>query len=82
MVAYYAERAQEYERIYEKPERQEQLHQLKRLLRDTLAGRRVVEAACGTGFWTAVAAETAAHITAVRAPGPGRLWPERASGPR
>lgn len=64
MVAYYAERAQEYERIYEKPERQEQLHQLKRLVRDTLAGRRVLEAACGTGFWTAVAAETAAHITA------------------
>jgi demethylmenaquinone methyltransferase/2-methoxy-6-polyprenyl-1,4-benzoquinol methylase len=64
MVAYYAERAQEYERIYEKPERREQLGELKRLVRDTLAGRRVIEAACGTGYWTAVAAETAARITA------------------
>ena len=64
MVAYYAERAQEYERIYEKPERREQLGELKRLIRDTLAGRRVIEAACGKGYWTAVAAETAARITA------------------
>jgi demethylmenaquinone methyltransferase/2-methoxy-6-polyprenyl-1,4-benzoquinol methylase len=64
MVAYYAERANEYERIYEKPERQEQLGELKRLVRGTFAGRRVLEAACGTGYWTAVAAETAAHITA------------------
>ena len=64
MVAYYAERAQGYERVYEKPERQEQLVELKRLVRDTLAGRRVLEAACGTGYWTAVVAETAAHITA------------------
>jgi demethylmenaquinone methyltransferase/2-methoxy-6-polyprenyl-1,4-benzoquinol methylase len=64
MVAYYAERANEYERIYEKPERQEQLGELKRLARKTFAGRRVIEAACGTGYWTAVAAETASHITA------------------
>ena len=64
MVAYYAERAQEFERIYEKPERQEQLGELKRLVRDTLAGRRVIEPACGTGYWTAVAAEAAAHVTA------------------
>ena len=64
MVAYYAERAQEYERIYEKPERREQLGQLKRLVRDTLTGRRVLEVACGTGYWTAVAAESAAHVTA------------------
>ena len=64
MVAYYAERAQEFERIYEKPERREQLDELKRLVRDTLAGRRVLEPACGTGYWTAVAAQSAAHVTA------------------
>jgi len=64
MVAYYAERAQEFERIYEKPERREQLDELKRLVRATFAGRRVLEPACGTGYWTAVAAEVAAHITA------------------
>jgi len=64
MAAYYAERAQEYERIYEKPERLEQLGELKRLVRDTFAGRRVLEPACGTGYWTAVAAQTAARVTA------------------
>jgi demethylmenaquinone methyltransferase/2-methoxy-6-polyprenyl-1,4-benzoquinol methylase len=64
MVAYYAERAQEYERIYEKPERLEQLAELKRLVRDTFTGRRAIEAACGTGYWTAVVAETAARVTA------------------
>lgn len=64
MVAYYAERAQEYERIYEKPERQEQLGELKRLVRATFASRSVIEVACGTGYWTAVAAEAAKHVTA------------------
>lgn len=64
MAAYYAERAQEFERIYEKPERREQLDELKRLVRGTLAGRRVLEPACGTGYWTAVAAGTAARVTA------------------
>ena len=64
MVAYYAERAPEYERIYEKPERQEQLGELKGIVRATLASQRVVEVACGTGYWTAVAAETAKHVTA------------------
>ncbi len=64
MAAYYAERAQEYESIYEKPERLEQLGALKRLVRVTLAGRRVLEVACGTGYWTAVAAEAATRVTA------------------
>jgi SAM-dependent methyltransferase len=64
MVAYYAERAQEYEHIYEKPERRGQLGELKRLVHDTLAGRSVIEPACGTGYWTAVAAETAARVIA------------------
>ena len=62
-AAYYAERAPEFERVYEKPERQGQLCELKEIVRTTLAGRRVLEPACGTGWWTAVAAETAGHIT-------------------
>src|SRR5262245_13026960 len=63
-AAYYSERASEFERVYEKPERQEQLRQLRELVRTRLAGRRVLEPACGTGWWTAVASETAAHMTA------------------
>ena len=42
MVDYYARRAPEYERIYEKPERQEELRQLKEFIRNSLAGRDVL----------------------------------------
>ena len=64
MVDYYAQRAQEYERIYDKPERQDDLRNLKDSVGNTLAGRNVLEVACGTGYWTAVAASAAASITA------------------
>src|SRR5688572_21272718 len=64
LVDYYAQRAAEYERIYEKPERQEDLRQLKDWVHTALAGRNVLEVACGTGYWTQVAAETANSIAA------------------
>jgi ubiquinone/menaquinone biosynthesis C-methylase UbiE len=64
MVEYYDQRASELERVYEKPERQAQLVQLKETVRSMLAGRHVLETACGTGYWTQVASETAASITA------------------
>lgn len=64
LITYYAQRAQVYERVYEKPERREQLDSLKDLVRVTFDGRTVMEVACGTGYWTAVAAETAVHVTA------------------
>ncbi len=59
LVDYYAKRASEYERIYEKPERQNDLEILRNLFRKTLAGRNVLEIACGTGYWTQVVAQTA-----------------------
>jgi len=52
LTRYYAERAREYERIYEKPERQADLAWLRNALPATFAGRRVLEIACGTGYWT------------------------------
>jgi ubiquinone/menaquinone biosynthesis C-methylase UbiE len=64
LVDYYAQRAGEYERIYHKPERQEDLQRLKELVRSALAGRDVLEVACGTGYWTEIAATTANSITA------------------
>jgi len=64
MVDYYARRAGEYERIYQKPERQDELSELKELLRSALHERRAVEVACGTGYWTEVAAASAASIAA------------------
>ena len=63
-VKYYHERAAEYERIYQKPERQADLLALKNFFKKTLAGQSVLEIACGTGYWTEVIAETATHILA------------------
>src|SRR5207237_10299255 len=64
MVRYYAERAAEYERIYAKPERQEDLRQLRGFVERTFAGANVFEIACGTGCWTEVVARSAASVVA------------------
>jgi len=64
LIDYYAKRADEYERIYEKPERQNDLAILKKLFEKTLAGHDVFEIACGTGYWTQIVAQTAKSITA------------------
>lgn len=53
MADYYARRALSYERIYHKPERQADLRVLEAMLPERFEGRRVLEIACGTGWWTA-----------------------------
>lgn len=67
LVTYYARRAQEYEWIYARPERQEDHATLRARVRGLLAGRRVLELACGTGWWTEVIAPHVAEITALDA---------------
>ena len=64
---YYRRRAGEYEAIYAKPERQADLARLRERIPQRLAGRRVLEVACGTGYWTALVARTAASIVATDA---------------
>ncbi len=64
MVQYYAERAAEYERIYQKPERQDDLRELRRFVESAFLGRDVFEVACGTGYWTGVVAGSAASVLA------------------
>ena len=64
---YYAARAREYEAIYQKPERQPDLRKLERLVPDMLAGRRVLELACGTGYWTQFLVRKARNTVAVDA---------------
>jgi cyclopropane fatty-acyl-phospholipid synthase-like methyltransferase len=62
--AYYERRAVEYDAIYEKPERQGDLAALKRRLRELFLGRRVLEIAAGTGYWTEHIAATAETVLA------------------
>jgi demethylmenaquinone methyltransferase/2-methoxy-6-polyprenyl-1,4-benzoquinol methylase len=64
MIAYYAQRAAEYERVYEMPRWQDDLAWIRTRLPAFFAGRRVLEVACGTGYWTRHAAERARSVHA------------------
>jgi SAM-dependent methyltransferase len=64
LADYYRARAPEYDAIYAKPERQQDLARLRELLPPMVAGRRVLEVAAGTGYWTQVMSGTAAAIMA------------------
>jgi SAM-dependent methyltransferase len=52
MQAYYAQRAAYYERVYFKPERQQELREMEAWLPGVFTDRDVLEVACGTGWWT------------------------------
>jgi 2-polyprenyl-3-methyl-5-hydroxy-6-metoxy-1,4-benzoquinol methylase len=64
LVDYYRRRAAEYEAIYAKPERQPDLAVLKHRIAAKLGGYRVLEVACGTGYWTQLVADVAVSVTA------------------
>jgi SAM-dependent methyltransferase len=64
LAGLYAQRANEYERIYARPERQEDLSRLRDYLGSLFQGDHVLEVACGTGYWTEVAARSAHSIFA------------------
>jgi len=64
LIDYYAKRAKEYELIYDKPERQADLLELKKVLKAVFSNEEVIEIACGTGYWTQSVAETAFSILA------------------
>ncbi len=64
MTAYYARQAAEYERVYTGPRWQDDLARLLPRVTELFAGRRVFEVACGTGYWTHVAAERARAVHA------------------
>jgi SAM-dependent methyltransferase len=61
MAHYYARRAAVYERVYHRPERQDELRRLEARVAETFAGRRVLEVAAGTGWWTVHGASRARH---------------------
>ena len=65
IVRYYAQRAHQYERVYHKPERQTDLHKLRDLVASAFDAKRVLEVACGTGYWTEIIAPRAAAVVAL-----------------
>ncbi len=67
MLEYYSRRTPEYEAIYQVPERQPDLNDLRQRLSTHFAGRRVLDIACGTGYWTHFIAQSAKAITATDA---------------
>lgn len=66
---YYDDRARVYDDMYlrREPAWRKSLEALADEMSNALCGRRVLEVACGTGFWTEVAAKAATHIVAIDA---------------
>ncbi|HUV30862.1 MAG TPA: class I SAM-dependent methyltransferase [Acidobacteriota bacterium] len=64
---YYRARAPEYEQIYYRdiPDQRAELEAEAGRLQGLVTGKRVLDLACGTGYWTEVMAGSAAGITAV-----------------
>lgn len=61
---YYSLRSGEYDLLYEKVDRQEDLAGMRELLISVLEGKNVLEVACGTGYWTEVLAD---HVETLHA---------------
>lgn len=69
MIAYYSRRAPEYDAIWHRddPPRQAEQKVLAEVIRRLARARSVLEVACGTGYWTQFAAETARRVVGVDA---------------
>lgn len=65
MLNYYKDRAPIYDRVYFKPERQQDLRFLEKWVPTLFRGKRVLEIACGTGYWTQFIAPVADRMSAL-----------------
>ena len=81
MMDYFAARAREFDRVYAKPERQNDLRHLERWLPAVFSHRRVLEVACGTGYWTQFIAAKAGYVVATDATLETLDMPKNASPP-
>ncbi len=64
LISYYKDRAKEYDKLYDRPDRQDGLLRASQILQDIFADKTVFEIACGTGYWTQRIASTAKNILA------------------
>ena len=67
MRSYYAARAPVMNYDWLTPAQKETVEEYGRYLQDEVRGRRVLEIACGTGYWTQCIAETADRVSATDA---------------
>lgn len=67
LVEYYSQRAPDYEQIWRRndPARQAEQSALASAMQEAFPNCRVLEVACGTGYWTRLVAVVAEHIVAV-----------------
>ncbi|WP_081801488.1 trans-aconitate 2-methyltransferase [Herminiimonas sp. CN] len=61
LSAYYSSRAATCDNVYAQPDRQEEFALLRERVGALVQGQNVLELACGSGYWTAVLAESA-HV--------------------
>lgn len=61
---FYAKSASNHDRIYDRPERQSDLADMRQHVAEVLRGHTVLELACGTGYWTRLLAEVADRVVA------------------
>lgn len=64
LKTYYQKRAKEYDKVYQKLERQSDLKALHQYLKKAFKNKKVLEIACGTGYWTKTIAESCTSILA------------------
>jgi SAM-dependent methyltransferase len=64
VAEYYAKMAEQYDAVYDKPEREDDLDEICDEVAEAVAGHIVLEVGCGTGFWTEIASESALSIVA------------------
>jgi ubiquinone/menaquinone biosynthesis C-methylase UbiE len=64
---YYSARAPEYDHVYSKPERQADLRAVESWLPSVFKGRRLIEVACGTGYWSQFLVPVVSELVAIDA---------------
>jgi protein-L-isoaspartate O-methyltransferase len=61
---FYAKSASNHDRIYDRPERQDDLAAMREHVAEVMRGHTVLELACGTGYWTSIIADVADKVVA------------------
>ena len=65
MEEYYAKRANEYELVYAKPERQNEIEKIKLIIPNYFANLNLLDLGCGTGYWTQSISKLAQSIQGI-----------------